>query len=100
MRQAIQKALSWCKMAVHRVAGGLIMEPKGENNEWLVSLGRTAFWMAFGHMCWLWHQGKVPDQTEMAAFYALLGYQGGKMVGDKAWDMVQVFRGPPGATKV
>ncbi|HSC15011.1 MAG TPA: hypothetical protein VLI71_07830 [Gammaproteobacteria bacterium] len=83
-----------------KLFGGLFMEVKDQdgdgNSEWVASLGRVAFWIVFGHLMWIWSghsETKVPDGTELNAFYALLAYAGVKIGKEAIVDGAEAWKG-------
>jgi hypothetical protein len=84
----------WCKTTILQFFGGLIAEQKGESALWVISLGRVAFWIVFGHVMWLFSQtDKAVSPEELSVFYSLLGYQGVKLGKELVTESVATWKG-------
>lgn len=94
---AAAKAHDYLGDKLLKFVGGLVMEVKGENADgtdaWVASLGRVAFWAVFGHMIYVWMTpGQDVVAGEQAAFYALLTYNGGKILKEGAVDTATAWK--------
>jgi hypothetical protein len=104
----------WLKKVALQVFGGLFMEQKDEDNDgkylWVASMGKTAFWITFGHCLYVWNtsveavvngvttvmRGNVSD-GELYALFTLVGYQGAKILKSTVTEGISAFKGGDGA---
>jgi len=106
IKEATQSLYGWLKKFSLQVFGGLLMEQKNGEKMWIVSMGKTAFWITFGHCLYVWNtsvetvvdkvttmvRGDV-SEGELYALFTLIGYQGAKIGKATIVEGIAAFKG-------
>jgi len=105
-KDTVQSLYGWLKKLSLQVFGGLLMEQKNGEKMWIVSMGKTAFWITFGHCLYVWNtnvetvvdkvstivRGDV-SEGELYALFTLIGYQGAKIGKATIVEGIAAFKG-------